>query len=61
MARLYVLTGCRSVLGPTCIYCSILALFFSGFRFVCSEPWADIEGETGGPDSPEKSQKYRVA
>ena len=34
MARLYVLTGCRSVLNPTCIYSSILAMFFSGVRFV---------------------------
>ena len=34
MARLYVLTGCRSVLNPTFIYSSILAMFFSGVRFV---------------------------
>ena len=34
MARLYVLTGCRSVLNPICIYSSILAIFFSGVRFV---------------------------
>ena len=34
MARLYVLTGCRSVMNPTCIYSSILAMFFSGVRFV---------------------------
>ena len=34
MVRLYVLTGCRSVLNPTCIYSSILAMFFSGVRFV---------------------------
>ena len=34
MARLYVLTGCRSVLNPTGIYSSILAKFFSGVRFV---------------------------
>ena len=34
MARLYVLTGCRSVLNPTCIYSSILAMYFSGVRFV---------------------------
>ena len=26
--------GCRSVLNPTCIYSSILAMFFSGVRFV---------------------------
>ena len=34
MARLYVLTGCRSVLNPTCMYSSILAMFFSSVRFV---------------------------
>ena len=34
MAQLYVLTGCRSVLNPTCIYSSILAMFFSGVPFV---------------------------
>ena len=34
MARLYVLTGCWSVLNPTCIYSSILAMFFSSVRFV---------------------------
>ena len=35
MARLYVLTACRSVLNPTCIYSSILvAMYFSGVRFV---------------------------
>ena len=34
MARLYVLTGCRSVLNPTCIFSSILAMFFSGVPFV---------------------------
>ena len=34
MARLYVLTGCRSVVNPTCFYSSILAMFFSGVRFV---------------------------
>ena len=34
MARLYVITGCRSVLNPICIYSSILAIFFSGVQFV---------------------------
>ena len=34
MAGLYVLTGCRLVLNPTCIYSSILAMTFSGVRFV---------------------------
>ena len=26
-----------------------------------SRPWADPERGTGGPDPPEKSQKYRVS
>ena len=34
MARLYVLTGCPSVLNPICVYSSILAMFFSGVQFV---------------------------
>ena len=34
MARLYMLTRRRSVLNPTCIYSSILAMFFSGVRSV---------------------------
>ena len=52
MARLYVLTGCRSVLNPTCIYSSILAMFFSGVRFVSMNIWFYINLLSTPPPPP---------
>ena len=30
-------------------------------KIIVMNTWADPEGATGGPDPPEKSQKYRVS